>query len=239
MSSRSSTGESPKRIRAAATVWDLPVRVTHWALAIAVVGSWLSHYGGTRWFAVHRYCGYTVLVLVAFRVAWGFVGTRHAKFRAFLSGPRRVREYLRGGWRDVQAGHNPLGGWSVIAMLGLLGFQATSGLFANDEIASAGPFYGWVSHETSNRLTALHHANADWLLVLLALHALAIVVYEWPLRKKLIGPMITGRKAADSVPENSAIGHSQTLRAIVLVTAIALALAVALRLAPDSVVVLF
>jgi cytochrome b len=183
--------------------------------------------------------GYTVLVLVVFRVAWGFVGTRHAGFCAFLSGPRRLVAYVRGGWRGVYAGHNPLGGWSVVAMLGLLGLQAATGLFANDEIASAGPFYGWVSHETSNRLAGLHHSNADWLLVLIALHALAIAIYEWRLGKTLIGPMITGRKATGTVPQDAGIERSRTLRAIVLVACIALAFAVVLRLAPDTAMMLF
>jgi cytochrome b len=82
--------------------------------------------------------------------------------------------YVRGGWRGVEAGHNPLGGWSAVALLLLLGLQAATGLCANDEIASAGPFYGWISHETSNRLTALHHGNANWLLALITLHVLAI-----------------------------------------------------------------
>ena len=220
-------------------IWDLPVRLTHWTLVMAVTGSWLTHYGGTRWFGVHRFCGYTVLALVAFRVSWGFFGTRHARFRSFLAGPRRVRDYVRGGWRSVQAGHNPLGGWSVVALLVLLGLQAATGLFANDEIASAGPFYGWISHETSNRLTALHHGNANWLLALITLHVLAIAVYEWRLGKSLLRPMVTGRRPADSVPDGAGIERSHTLRALVLLGVITLALAVALRLAPDVAPALF
>jgi cytochrome b len=222
----------------ATRIWDLPVRVTHWALVVAVAGSWLSHYGGTRWFVLHRYCGYTVLVLVVFRLAWGFVGTRYARFRGFLSGPRRLLAYVCGGWRGVHAGHNPLGGWSVVTLLTLLGLQAATGLFANDEIASAGPFYGWVSHETSNRLTSLHHGNADWLLALITLHVLAVAFYEWRLGKALIRPMITG-KSTDAVPAHAGIDRSQTLRAIVLVACIVLLLAVALRLAPESALMLF
>jgi cytochrome b len=60
-------------------VWDLPVRLAHWLLVLAVAGSWLTHYGGTAWFAWHRRCGYAVLLIVAFRIVWGFVGTPHAR----------------------------------------------------------------------------------------------------------------------------------------------------------------
>ena len=234
-----SAAASPPHGVATTRIWDVPVRLTHWALVVAVAGSWLSHYGGAGWFAVHRYCGYSVLVLVAFRFCWGFVGTRHARFRNFLAGPRRMLAYVRGGWRGVEAGHNPLGGWSVIALLLLLGLQAATGLCANDEIASAGPFYGWISHETSNRLTALHHGNANWLLALITLHVLAIGVYEWRLGKSLLRAMVTGRKPAAAVPAGAGIGSSHTLRALILLGVIALMLAVVLRLAPDSAPALF
>ena len=127
----------------------------------------------------------------------------------------------------------------MVALLVLLGLQAATGLFANDEIASAGPFYGWISHETSNRLTALHHGNANWLLALITLHVLAIAVYEWRLGKSLLRPMVTGRRPADSVPDGAGIERSHTLRALVLLGVITLVLAVALRLAPDVAPALF
>ena len=127
-------------------VWDLPVRITHWLLVACVGGSWATHYAGVEWFQWHRRLGYAVLVLVAFRVAWGFVGTRHARFANFLRGPRAIVEYLRSDRETV--GHNPLGALGVVAMLGLLGLQAATGLFANDEIMNAGPFYGWISPAT-------------------------------------------------------------------------------------------
>ncbi len=146
---------------------------------------------------------------------------------------------MRGGWRGIEAGHNPLGGWSAVALLLLLGLQAATGLCANDEIASAGPFYGWISHETSNRLTALHHGNANWLLALITLHVLAIAVYEWRLGKSLLRAMVTGHKPAAAVPAGAGIGSSQTLRALILLGVIALMLAVVLRLAPDSAPALF
>jgi len=77
-------------------IWDLPVRVSHWLVVVAVATCWATHYAGVEWFAWHRRSGYTVLVLVVFRVLWGFLGTRHARFASFLRGPRVVADYLRG-----------------------------------------------------------------------------------------------------------------------------------------------
>jgi cytochrome b len=91
-------------------VWDLPVRLVHWLIVLAVAGSWATHYAGIEWFAWHRRLGYAALLLVVFRVAWGFVGTRHARFGSFLRGPREILDYLRGRTAEGHVGHNPLGG---------------------------------------------------------------------------------------------------------------------------------
>jgi cytochrome b len=227
------------RVEENVRIWDLPLRLTHWLLVVAIAGSWLTHYGGTAWFAMHRYCGYTVLVLVAFRLAWGVVGTRHARFATFVRGPRAVGAYVREGWRQPSAGHNPLGGWSVLLLLVLLALQALTGLFANDEVASAGPFYGWVSHSTSNRLTELHHASSDWLLAAIVLHLLAIAFYELALRRKLLTAMVTGWKSRATVTADEGIAQSSVLRALVLVVLLALSFAGLLRLAPDTALALF
>jgi cytochrome b len=104
-------------------VWDVPVRLAHWLLVLAVAGSWLTHYGGAAWFAWHRRCGYAVLLIVAFRIVWSFVGTPHARFAAFVRGPRAVLAWLRGG-APTGIGHDPLGALSVVAMLALLFAQA-------------------------------------------------------------------------------------------------------------------
>ena len=169
-------------------VWDLPVRITHWLLVACVAASWATHYAGVEWFQWHRRLGYAVLVLVVFRVVWGFVGTRHARFGNFLRGPLAIRDYLRGGRETI--GHNPLGALGVVAKLGLLVSQAATGLFANDEIMNAGPFYGWISPAMSNRLTGLHRANSDWLLVLIALHVLAVGWYVFVRRRALVRAIV-------------------------------------------------
>jgi len=224
--------------RAARMVWDLPLRVTHWALALAVAGCFATHYAGIEWFAWHRRLGYVVLVLVAFRVVWGFVGTRHARFASFVRGPRAILLYLRGGMRET-AGHNPLAALSVLAMLLLLAAQALTGLYANDEIMSMGPFYGWIDPALSNRITTWHRLNSDGLLVLVILHVAAVAWYVLVRRQALLRAMLGGRKPADVVPEGAEIAGSRTLLAVVIVAALAMALALAIRAAPEAMIALY
>lgn len=208
-------------------VWDLPLRVFHWLLVASIAASWLTHELGVEYFEWHVRAGYLTLVLVVFRVAWGFVGPRHARFAGFLRGPSAVLAYLRAARRgeDVQAvGHNPLGGLSIIAMLALLLFQALTGLFANDEIFNTGPLYGYVSDDQSDRLTSLHKQNFDWLLVLAGLHLAAVAWYQWVRKQDLLRPMFTGRKAASQVPPGEEIASQRLWLAAVLVALAAVAL---------------
>ena len=219
-------------------VWDLPLRVTHWALALAVAGSFATHYAGIEWFAWHRRCGYVVLVLTVFRVLWGIVGTRHARFANFVRSPIAVLQYVRGrAARPV--GHNPLGALSVLALLALLLLQAGSGLLANDEIMSMGPFYGWIAPELSNRITSLHRNSSDVLLVLVALHVAAIAWYALVRGERLVLPMVTGRKPAADLPAGEAITHSRTPLAVAIVAALVFVLVLAVRAAPEATIALY
>lgn len=219
-------------------VWDLPVRVAHWLIVLAVATCWATHYAGVEWFAWHRRSGYAVLVLVLFRLLWGFIGTRHARFASFLRGPRVISDYVRGRAAGG-VGHNPLGALAVVAMLAVLLLQSATGLFANDEIINAGPFYGWIDQATSNRLTSLHRFNSDVLLMLIGLHVAAVVWYVAARRQPLLRAMVTGRKPAAQVPATEAIAGSRTLPALVIIAVLAGALALALKAAPDAVILLF
>ena len=216
-------------------VWDWPVRACHWLLVVSVAGAWASHYAGLEWFDWHRRLGYVALVLVLFRVAWGFVGPRHARFGSFVRGPATVVEYVRDGGARRYVGHNPLGALSVLAFLGVLVVQATTGLFANDEIANAGPFYGWVSQETSNRLASVHRLNSNLLLGLIALHLVAVAAHEVR-RRGLVRAMFTGRKPG---VDGEGIDGSRGGLALALVAALAAALAVAVRAAPEATLAYF
>jgi cytochrome b len=181
-------------------VWDAPLRLFHWALAALVVISFVSGKIGGAALEWHMRSGYAILALLLFRLAWGVVGSHTARFSAFVRGPRAVMGYLRAGLagrRPRSPGHNPLGGWSVMAMLVVLLLQAASGLFVDDEIATQGPLTRKVSNAVVAKLTAFHVYN-EWLVVgLVVLHLAAIAYYHWVAHVNLVGPMLHGNVMLD------------------------------------------
>lgn len=124
-------------------------------------------------------------------------------------------------------------------MLALLLVQGLTGLFANDEIASAGPFYGWVSHEWSNRLSRLHRANEYWLLGLIVLHLAAVAWYALVRRRPLVRAMITGGTDVTSDRGAGPLRGAMIRRALLIAVGISALLAVLIALAPKAVPVLF
>ncbi len=179
-------------------VWDLPLRLFHWLLAIAVTGSVVTALIGGNLMEWHGRIGLFVLGLIIFRLIWGVVGSTHARFWNFLPTPGRVLAYLRGNWSGL--GHNPLGALSVFALLGLIGWQAGSGLFVNDDIAFEGPLFSLVDKDASDRLTGLHRLGLWWLVGLVGLHIAAILFYALAKSEDLVRPMLNGRKDADGEP---------------------------------------
>lgn len=176
-------------------VWDLPTRLFHWGLAICVAGSLISIQLGGNAVAWHFRFGYAILALLLFRIAWGFIGPRNARFASFPPDPPGALRQLVGRNRPPGAsapGHSPLGALSVYAMLLSLAFQAGTGLFANDAIMWDGPLRNTVSNATSDWLTSLHQANRFVLLALIAMHLLAIAFYQLVGGKPLVRAMITG-----------------------------------------------
>jgi len=177
--------------------WDLPVRLVHWMLVVLVFASWLSSEIGGNAMTYHMWVGYAILALLLFRIAWGFLGSQHARFCDFVRGPFVVARYLRGVLRKDSprfVGHNPAGGWSVLALLLSLLVQATTGLFANDEIVTEGPLAGHVATTVSDLLTTVHRYNFDVLLGLIGLHLAAILFHLLVKRENLVSAMFTGRK---------------------------------------------
>nr|WP_231364963.1 MULTISPECIES: cytochrome b/b6 domain-containing protein [unclassified Thioalkalivibrio] len=177
-------------------VWDWPTRVFHWGLLLCLVGLW---YTSTEFmlFRWHKWLGYTVLGLLLFRIVWGFVGSETARFRHWLAGPVTVARYAWGRLRGTAPeylGHNPLGGWAILLMLVLLLVQAVTGLFANDDIFNQGPLADSVSRDVERTMTRLHNWNFDLLLIVIGIHVLAVFTYQFILRIRLIGAMITGYK---------------------------------------------
>lgn len=176
-------------------VWDLPVRLFHWSLVALVILSWASR--ELDYMEVHRWSGYAILTLVVFRIGWGFAGSRHARFADFVRTPRAMRAYMAdilAGAKAQHLGHNPAGGWSVMAILACLLVQAVTGLFVTDEVLFDGPFFRAVSEATAHRLKQLHGINFNILLLLIGLHLTAIAFYRIAKGENLVRPMVTGTK---------------------------------------------
>ena len=178
-------------------VWDLPIRLFHWLLAALIVFSWWAHEDHLDW---HRLSGFAIAGLLVFRLWWGLAGSSTARFSSFLKSPAGVLAYLRGA--ATGPGHNPLGGWSVVAMLATLTLQVGLGLFAVDQDGfESGPLSRFVDFETGRLAAAGHELVFNLLVGLIVLHLLAIGWYGVR-RKNLVGPMITGRTApADGGPD--------------------------------------
>jgi cytochrome b len=204
-------------------VWDLPVRLFHWTVVVAFAGAFVTNRLGVSYFKYHVWCGYAVIVLVSFRLLWGFTGTYHALFKNFLRGPGTAAVYalnLVRGRTSSYLGHNPLGGWMVICLLIGLTFQAVSGLFGNDEIFNIGPLAGLVSKDTSLRLTSLHRHLFYWIAAAIALHVLAVLAHCIFDQSDLVRAMITGYKRHRSSEKREDISSSRIWLAIVLIIAI-------------------
>jgi len=209
-------------------VWDMPVRLFHWVLVILLAVSWVSieFLNDMR---IHMLSGQALLVLLLFRLVWGFIGSDTARFSRFLGSPLAGLRHLRRFGRrepDTQVGHNEAGGWMVLAMLLVLLAQVLTGLFANNEDSFVeGPLSRLVGSEWGAWALQQHHRLFTAIQVLVALHLLAIFAYAVVKRHNLLHPMITGKKrlpAATPAPRM----RSPYLALAILATAAALVWAV-------------
>ncbi|MBN9512026.1 MAG: cytochrome b/b6 domain-containing protein [Alphaproteobacteria bacterium] len=190
-------------------VWDVPVRLFHWSLALLLVVSYFTARAGGDWMNLHFWSGYAILTLLFFRIAWGFLGSTTARFSSFLKGPSAAIAHLGhllGRGRPRDAGHNPLGGAMVVVMILAVLAQAATGLFAADTDMGMvnGPLALKVADKWVERATAFHSFWINVLLILVGLHVLAVLFYLVWKRQNLIGAMFTGRKPADDVVEPGA-----------------------------------
>jgi cytochrome b len=206
---------------AAVRVWDLPTRVFHWALALAVVGAVITAKIGGNAMVWHMRLGLLVMALLAFRLVWGFVGGHWSRFLAFAYAPSRVLAYLRGdsgpgGRYDI--GHSPLGALSVFALLALLSAQVATGLVADDEIATVGPLNRFVDAALGLKATSWHENVGQYLIVaLVVLHVGAVLFYLLKKGRNLIAPMWHGDKPLPPGTPASADGPAQRGVALVLI----------------------
>jgi cytochrome b len=199
-------------------IWDLPLRLFHWSFATTIMALWYTAEQEGELIDLHMKLGYFVLGLVTFRIIWGFIGPKHARFSDFFPTPQRIKNYLTASLNSPKctAGHNPLGAFMVFLMLALVLTQAISGLFIDDDIFSSGPYYGSVSKEIENLMSFLHHNVFDLILASIVLHVSAIFYYRYIKKIDLITPMITGKKSAKAIDKSEAISSSKLGLAIML-----------------------
>ena len=197
-------------------IWDGPTRLFHWVLVMCVIGLFITGNVGGDAMVWHFRLGQAVLSLLLFRLLWGFAGGHWSRWSQLPLRPARLLAYWRGQThRDDAAGHNPMGAWSVLAMLCWLALQVTTGLMSDDEIAFAGPLTALVSSATVSAATAWHKGWGKLLLLgLVALHVLAIIWYRWRGRPPLLPAMLHGDKHLPAPVPASADGPVQWLLAL-------------------------
>jgi cytochrome b len=195
-------------------VWDPLVRVFHWSLVAAFAIAWLS---GDEESLLHIYSGYFIIGLVAFRVLWGFMGSRHARFGDFLYSPRRTLQYLkslRSGTPEVFLGHNPAGGWMIVLLLVSLALTSYTGLKVYG-VEGHGPLAATAGvalvttaqadeeeHEGRNGAgregedfwEEIHEFFANLTVFLVVIHVAGVVVASRLHGENLVRAMITGNK---------------------------------------------
>ena len=170
-------------------LWDIPTRLFHWTIVCCVVLAWWS--AENERYELHEWTGFTIIALVVTRIAWGIFGSPHSRFADFLVGPRRVLDYIRGA-PPASAGHNPLGGWSVVAILLLLLAQGVSGLFNSDDVLFSGPLYYAASTGFRDAMGVVHEIAFNALVALVCLHIAAVFYHQWRRREKLLQAMVRG-----------------------------------------------
>jgi len=170
-------------------VWDPLLRIAHWTLVAAILATWITAElkldAAKR---AHEWLGYAALAVIALRLAWGWTGPRYARFRQFVRPPAATLAYARaviGQNEPRYIGHNPLGGWAVVALLALTAAAGLSGWLSITD-----RFWGveWMQE--------LHEALANTLYLLVGLHIAGVVFTSWRHRENLVRAMLTGRKPA-------------------------------------------
>lgn len=216
-------GERTRLVR----VWDAPTRLFHWVLVILLGVSWLTE--SRNLMQLHFLSGYSIIALLLFRLAWGFVGSDTARFAGFVKGPlEALRHLARLHQRtlDTEIGHNAAGGWMILLMLALLIVQVATGLFANDDADTEGPLFRYVTKESSDWLSHIHAVNFTLIKIAVVAHIVAIVVYALVKQHDLLWPMITGSKNLPNALPRPAMVHPARALIVFAIAAAVVALVV-------------
>lgn len=212
---------TPRTIR----VWDLPTRLFHWTLVLLLIFQVVTGKMAGEWLRWHFWAGYAILTLLIFRIVWGIIGSTTARFSDFVRGPMAGVAHLKellGPHAPKDVGHNPVGGWMVVALILALFVQAGSGLFTTDDILVDGPLVAKASEGWVKAMTSLHKLWINLLFLMVALHVAAALVYLVVKKQNLIAAMITGRKPwpfADT-PKLRFVGSGVALSCLVAAAAL-------------------
>ena len=207
-------------------VWDAPSRFIHWCFPVGIGLMWWT--GETGRMELHSYVAYFLLTLVATRLALGFVGSYHSRFRNFVVGPTGVVAYLREGGQFV--GHNPLGALSTLALLLLVLAQGLSGLFSVDDVSFDGPLAYAFDGRFIDLATEWHDTNWSILQLLICMHLGTIAWYQWRKRLPMVQTMWRGQ-SADRVSDHAPV---HLARAVVIAALVAVFLWLAITWAPEA-----
>jgi len=189
--------EQPNLTPVKIPIWDSWVRLFHWSLALSVLFMLVSGNTGFQFYEWHRYVGEFILALIVFRLVWGVIGSSNARLVTLVQNPRHAVAHILDvlkGRAQPDRGHNAAGSWAVIAMLGLIGTQAVTGMFIADEDELVeGAYYGNVSSQLSDLMYRIHHSVAEFIQIIVIVHVVMVFFYLFRVKQNLIVPMLTGR----------------------------------------------
>jgi cytochrome b len=189
-------------------VWDLPTRIFHWLLALCFVLAYVTGEADS-WLVAHAVLGHTILGLVVFRLVWGVIGTRYARFASFAYGPRQALGYLAlalTARARRYLGHNPAGSWAIFALLALAALSSATGWLVLQEFGGK-----WLKE--------LHEGVASAMLAVVLLHVAGVAVSGWLHGENLVRSMIDGMKRGR--PEDGLRGPLRVAGITLLVAVVA------------------
>lgn len=189
-------------------VWDLPVRLFHWLMVLCFAGAYLTA-ESEHWRLVHVTFGYTMAGLVAFRLIWGLIGTRHARFASFVRGPAAVLRYLRGlmqGQPEHHQGHNPAGAVAIMLILGLTAAVTSTGWANFNDLGGE-----WLEEA--------HEVLANLMLLIIGAHVAGVWLSSRLHKENLVRAMITGYKSGQ--PQDGIKRAWASLAAVMLIGVLA------------------